>query len=171
MMSPHHLLKHCEDGNIGKCPKHLPSEKSTHNAWRTDSGDDLMWLSTALTTRLALARLSKSKNVSSTRSKTVRCSHSQKMYRVCVSAHNPNTPAGVTTPFENDSAGIHTASKHVRMRPQINQGAHQQIDQEFEENVFSLQMVHCLQSVERSAQSCPASSIYVFGAACTLNTC
>ena len=54
------------------------------------------------------------------------------------------------TPFENEFAGVQTATKHVRMGPQRNQGAHQQIDQEFEENVFSLQVVHCLQSVEQS---------------------
>ena len=60
-------------------------------------------------------------NVSSTRSKTVCCSHSQKIYSVGVSAHNPGTSAGVAA--------------HTR-RPQIKQGAHRPIDHGSEENVF-----------------------------------
>ena len=37
-------LKHYEDGNIGKCPKHLPNEESTHNAWRTNYYNDLTFV-------------------------------------------------------------------------------------------------------------------------------
>ena len=67
-----------------------------------------------------------------------------KVDRVGVSAQGVSTRA-----FQNEFAGIQTATKHVKMRPQIKQGAHQQIDLEFEENVFSLQVVNCLQTVER----------------------
>ena len=64
------------------------------------------------------------------------------MYRVGVSAPNPGTPAGVSThASRKEFVGIQTATKHVRMRPEINQGAHQPVDQESEENVFSLQVV------------------------------
>ena len=76
-------------------------------AWRTDSGNDLMVLSTVLTTRLALAKLSKSAPRTCPQrdqdcallmfTKTFCSFGAPNKDRVGVSAHNPGTPAGVTT--------------------------------------------------------------------------
>ena len=63
---------------------------------------------------------------------------------------------------KNEFAGIQTATKPVRMRPQVNKSAHQTIDQESEENVFPLQVVPCLRCLKP-----PSSLLCAFGAACT----
>ena len=84
-------------------------------------------LSTALTTRLALSRLSES----APRSKTVRWSHSRMMF-CCFDAPQqgqqggrfrtqPGTLACVTTHIlQKEFAGIQTATKHVRTKTKIN---------------------------------------------------
>ena len=134
--------------------------------------------------RLALASLSESapQTCPQRDQRTLRCSCSQKM---SVALMLPTKSTGWAfphttlvlwqvlprTPFKMsfwDSNGNKARENETTKQKR---GAHQQIDQGFEENVFSHQVVHCLQSVERSAQSRPASSICAFGAACTLNTC
>ena len=73
-----------------------------------DSGNDLMVLSTVVTTRLALAKLSKSapRTCPQRDQDCALLTFTKKMFcsfdapskdRVGVSAHNPGTPAGVTT--------------------------------------------------------------------------
>ena len=78
-----------------------------------------------------------------------------------VSAHNPGTLAFVTSHiFQNEFAGIQSATKHVRTKIKIKQSAHKQMDLGFEVNVFrqdefgigftsTHQVVHCLQLVEQ----------------------
>ena len=83
-------------------------------------------------TRLALSRLSKSApQTCPQRDQRLCAAH---VHKRCTGWAFPHTTLVLRqvfphTPFENELAGIQTATKHVRMRPQINQGAHQPIDQ------------------------------------------
>ena len=112
------------------------------NCKRTDFGNDHMVLSTVLTNRMALSRLSKSApQTCPQRDQRLCAAHAHKRCSVALmlpkrtgwaSSHTTLVLRQVfpRTPFKNEFAGINKAR---RMSPQENKSAHQPLDQESEE--------------------------------------